>query len=199
MRMGTPVWFSESLARLPNELKSIKPTIFLAPPRVWERMYTTIPTEVKKRPAISRRFSMARWDWEQSPPSTAKLASPSRWMSRGLKIADKLVFSKVRERLGGRLRIAASGAAPLGRDLAQFFSAIGMPLIEGYGLTEGPMPRLFLPGPAAALMSLLRMTLTSSSTSMATSRRPEPRARCRITRSLPAAWLTRAATASVDC
>jgi long-chain acyl-CoA synthetase len=58
------------------------------------------------------------------------------WLSRMLKVADKLVFSKVRARLGGRIRIAASGAAPLGRDLAEFFTAINLPLIEGYGLTE---------------------------------------------------------------
>src|SRR5207253_9890667 len=58
------------------------------------------------------------------------------WMSRALKVANKVVFSKVRARLGGRLRIAASGAAPLGRDLGEFFAAIGLPIVEGYGLTE---------------------------------------------------------------
>ena len=51
-------------------------------------------------------------------------------------VFDRLVYSKIRERLGGEMRIAASGAAPLGKELAQFFAAIGMPLIEGYGLTE---------------------------------------------------------------
>jgi long-chain acyl-CoA synthetase len=54
-----------------------------------------------------------------------------------LKLADRLIFSKIRSRLGGRMRLAASGAAPLGKDLARFYAAIGMPLIEGYGLTEG--------------------------------------------------------------
>jgi long-chain acyl-CoA synthetase len=137
MRMGTPVWFSESLARLPNELKTIRPTIFFAPPRVWERMYATILTEVKKKPAIARKLfhgalglgmEAARYRQEGKPLPI--------WMRRLLKVADKLVFSKVRERLGGRIRVAASGAAPLGKDLAEFFAAIGMPLIEGYGLTE---------------------------------------------------------------
>ena len=54
MRCGTPVYFSEGLSKLPNELRSIKPTFFLAPPRVWERMYASICTEIKKRPAVVR-------------------------------------------------------------------------------------------------------------------------------------------------
>ncbi len=58
------------------------------------------------------------------------------WMKVALRAADRLVFSKVRERLGGKIRVAASGAAPLGRDLAEFYAGIGMPLMEGYGLTE---------------------------------------------------------------
>ena len=137
MRMGTPVWFSESLGRLPNELKTIRPTFFLAPPRVWERMYTTISNELKKRPLIARKLFHGSLGLGLE---AARLRQEGKelpaWMSRTLKVANKVVFSKVRERLGGRLRIAASGAAPLGKDLAEFFAGIGMPLVEGYGLTE---------------------------------------------------------------
>jgi long-chain acyl-CoA synthetase len=137
MRMGTPVWFSESLARLPAELKTVRPTIFLAPPRVWERMYASILTEIRKRPAVARKIfygalgiglEAARYRQEGRPLPL--------WLSRLMKVADKLVFSKVRSRLGGRIRVAASGAAPLGKDLAEFFGAINLPLVEGYGLTE---------------------------------------------------------------
>jgi len=137
MRMGTPVWFSESLARLPGELKTIRPTIFFAPPRVWERTYATILTEVKKRPRIARKIFHGALGLGMEAARYRQDGKPLPiWMKRMLKIADKLVFSKIRERLGGRIRIAASGAAPLGKDLGEFFSAIGMPLIEGYGLTE---------------------------------------------------------------
>jgi long-chain acyl-CoA synthetase len=137
MRMGTPVWFSESLTRLPAELKSIRPTVFLAPPRVWERMYTTIQNEVKKRPAVARKLFYGALGLGMKASEYKQAGKPLPiWMKRLLKIADRLVFSKVRERLGGRIRIPASGAAPLGKDLAEFFTSIGMPLIEGYGLTE---------------------------------------------------------------
>lgn len=137
MRMGMPVWFSESLSRLPSELRSIRPTVFLAPPRVWERMYATIQNELKKRPAIARKlFYLALGLGSEAFHRRLEQRPVPAWMSRTLKLADRLMFAKIRERLGGRIRIAASGAAPLGKDLAEFFAAIGMPLIEGYGLTE---------------------------------------------------------------
>jgi long-chain acyl-CoA synthetase len=137
MRMGTPVWFSESLSKLPAELRSIKPTIFLAPPRVWERMYATIMSEVRKRSAVSRKIFYGALGLGAEAAKYREEGRPiPLWMSRALKVADKLVFSKIRARLGGHIRIAASGAAPLGRDLAEFFTAINLPLIEGYGLTE---------------------------------------------------------------
>jgi long-chain acyl-CoA synthetase len=137
LRMGMPVYFSQSLARLPNELRNVRPTIFLAPPRVWERMYATILNEIRKRPAPARKMFYGALGLGMEATRYRQEGKPlPAWMSRTLKIADRLVFSKVRHRLGGRLRVAASGAAPLGKDLAEFFAAIGMPLIEGYGLTE---------------------------------------------------------------
>jgi long-chain acyl-CoA synthetase len=143
MRCGTPVYFSEGLTRLPGELRSIKPTFLLAPPRVWERMYASISTEIKKRPAVVRRIFYTALGLGLRASRLRQENKPvPQWMQRSWKIADKLVFRKIRERLGGRLKVAASGAAPLSRDLAQFFEAIGLPLIEGYGLTEGGVATL---------------------------------------------------------
>jgi long-chain acyl-CoA synthetase len=137
MRMGTPVYFAENLTRLAADLKVIRPTMFLAPPRVWERMYATITNELKKRPLIARKLFHGALGLGLEAARLKQAGKPlPGWMVQALKLAEKIVFSKVKERLGGRLRIAASGAAPLGKDLAEFFSAIQMPLLEGYGLTE---------------------------------------------------------------
>jgi long-chain acyl-CoA synthetase len=137
MRMGTPVWFSESLNKLPNELRTIRPTMFLAPPRVWERMYATIQNEGKRYGKTKQKIFRAAL--KLGIAATRLREAGKRvplHMAAALKMADRLVYRKIRERLGGRIRIAASGAAPLGRELAEFYSGIGMPLFEGYGLTE---------------------------------------------------------------
>jgi long-chain acyl-CoA synthetase len=143
IREGGCIWFSEGLSKLPNELRTIRPTFFLAPPRVWERVYTTVSAEIRKRPAAVRRLFYTAIGLGSEASRRRQLGKEvPGWMRTSLRIFDRLVFSKIRERLGGRLRLAASGAAPLSKDLAEFYSAIGMPLIEGYGLTEGGVAAL---------------------------------------------------------
>jgi long-chain acyl-CoA synthetase len=142
-RDGACVWFSESLSKLPLEMRAIKPTFFLAPPRVWERVYSSITVEIRKRPAPVRRLFYFGVGLGSEAARLRQHGKPvPKWMRTALRFFDRVMFAKIRERLGGRIRVAASGAAPLGKDLAEFYAAIGMPLIEGYGLTEGGVAAL---------------------------------------------------------
>ena len=138
LRCGTPVTFSESLLKLPQEIRKVRPTILLAPPRMWERIYSTICTELGKRPAPVRKafygalgLALAAARYRRAGESVPiRIRAP-------LAFADRIFFRKVRGRFGGRLKVAASGAAPLAKNLGEFYEAIGMPIVEGYGLTEG--------------------------------------------------------------
>jgi long-chain acyl-CoA synthetase len=143
IRCGMPVTFSESLMKLPQEIRTVRPTILIAPPRMWERIYATICTEVRKRPVAARKafyaglgiaLAAARYR-HAGKPVPLRLRAP-------LRLADRLLFRKIRARFGGCIKVAASGAAPLGKDLAEFYDAIGMPIFEGYGLTEGGVATL---------------------------------------------------------
>ncbi len=138
IRCGMPVYFSEGLSKLPHELKRIQPTFFVAPPRVWERIYSSICTEIRKRGPFTRKlfYGALGLGLEASKLRQQRKPIPA-WMGTALRAADRLVFQKIRERFGGRLELPISGSAPLPKDLADFYSAIGMPIFEGYGLTEG--------------------------------------------------------------
>jgi long-chain acyl-CoA synthetase len=138
VRQGSEVWFSEGVSKLPTEIRTIRPTFFLAPPRVWERVYSTISTEIRKRPAALRKLFYLGLGAGARANALRLAGQPvPAWLRTSLRFFDRVVFRRIRERLGGRIRIACSGAAPLGKELAEFYAAIGMPLIEGYGLTEG--------------------------------------------------------------
>lgn len=144
---GVPVWFAESLLKLPQEFQRARPTLFVAPPRLWERVHATIRTEMRKRGrvvegmferalSLGARAAVLRREG-RSVPLAARAA---------LALADRVFFRKMRARFGGCLRACASGSAPLGSELAEFFLAIGLPLIEGYGLTEGGVVIINRPG-----------------------------------------------------
>jgi long-chain acyl-CoA synthetase len=138
IRMGMPVTFAESLMKLPQDIRKVRPTILLAPPRMWERIYSTICTELRKRPAAARKAFYGALGLALAAARYRREGKKVPLRIRGpLALADRLMFRKIRGRFGGRLRIAASGAAPLSKDLAEFYEAVGMPLVEGYGLTEG--------------------------------------------------------------
>ncbi len=138
IRCGMPVTFSESLLKLPQDIKKVRPTILLAPPRMWERIYSTICTELRKRPAAAQKAFWGALGLSLAAGRYRREGKSVPWRIRApLAAADRLLFRKIRSRFGGRIRVAASGAAPLSKDLAEFYEAVGMPLIEGYGLTEG--------------------------------------------------------------
>ena len=143
MRCGMPVTFFESLLKLPNDIRKVRPTILLAPPRMWERIYSTICTELRKKPAAIRKAFYGALGMALAAARYRRAGKPVPWRLRApLAVADRIFFRKVRGRFGGRIRVAASGAAPLSKDLAEFYEAIGMPLVEGYGLTEGGVTSL---------------------------------------------------------
>lgn len=143
LRCGMPVTFFESLLKLPNDIRKVRPTILLAPPRMWERIYSTICTELRKKPAAVRKAFYGALGMALAAARYRREGKPIPWRLRApLSVADRIFFRKVRGRFGGRIRVAASGAAPLSKDLAEFYEAIGMPLVEGYGLTEGGVTSL---------------------------------------------------------
>src|SRR5260370_34282874 len=113
--MGVRVRFSESWARLPNEMKTIRSTFLLAPPRVWERIFASISTEIKKRPGYARKmFYWAVGIGSGAARVRAEGKSGPAWRLARLKMADRLVFSKIRHRMGGRALFPSPWRAPPG-------------------------------------------------------------------------------------
>ncbi len=134
---GVSIAYAENLDSLPLNLREVRPTLMGVVPRVLEKIYDRVMEVVRAAPAVRQKiFYWALGMGKQSFPYRLK-DQPLPWGLR-LKhaLADRLIFSKVREQLGGRISILASGAAPLARELAEFFYAMGLPVYEGYGLTE---------------------------------------------------------------
>jgi long-chain acyl-CoA synthetase len=134
---GVTINYAESIEALGANLLEVKPTIVLSVPRLFEKIYARVLENALGGGALKRRiFKWARHNGER----WVDLSLAHRPIPMGLalkkKIADKLVFAKLRARTGGRIRFFVSGAAPLNPEIAKFFFAAGLPILEGYGLTE---------------------------------------------------------------
>ncbi|MCX7797918.1 MAG: long-chain fatty acid--CoA ligase [Melioribacter sp.] len=134
---GGTIAYAESIEKIANNLLEIRPTIVTAVPRLFERMYSKIKRNVESQSERKQKI----FNWAIEVGKEYQLAKKSNQpvpltLTLKHKIADKLVLSKLRERTGGRIRFFISGGAALARELGIFFEAVGILIIEGYGLTE---------------------------------------------------------------
>jgi long-chain acyl-CoA synthetase len=135
--VGFPIAFLADPLKVADAMLEVRPSVLPSVPRVYEKVYAAVQSRFDEATGVKRRLI----DWALPIGSeVSRLEAQGKPIPRGLagrhRLADRLVFAKVRERLGGRLRIPISGGAPLARDIAEFFDAIGIRILEGYGLTE---------------------------------------------------------------
>jgi long-chain acyl-CoA synthetase len=134
---GCTIAYAESVQAVAQNLGEVKPHVFVSVPRVYEKVLARVQENVaKSSPTKQKIFRWAVGVGKEALPWRLRRTSPPGVLGLKMKVADKLVFAKIRERLGGRFQMAVSGGAPLGRDVAEFFWGAGVPIYEGYGLTE---------------------------------------------------------------
>ncbi len=146
--VGVSIAYPESMERMPQNLLEVRPTVMAVVPRVLEKIQDRVMDTVRQGPGVKRRlFNWAAQVCRQDARARLEKRAPGRLLRMRHALADRLVCSKVRAGLGGRMRILISGAAPLSPDIAEFFHAMGMPVYEGYGLTEtSPVIAVNFPG-----------------------------------------------------
>jgi long-chain acyl-CoA synthetase len=134
---GATIAYAESIDTIGENLQEVQPSAFVAVPRVFEKIYTRIIQNIENEKPLKRKIfywaldvgkQAAAYKMQGKPLPTALAAKH--------KIADKLVFGKIKARTGGKIEFAVSGGAPLMKELAEFFFAVGINIYEGYGLTE---------------------------------------------------------------
>jgi long-chain acyl-CoA synthetase len=135
---GAAVVYAEAvIERLPANMVEVRPTVMGAPPRLYERVYARVLSAVEAgSPMRQRIFHWAAELGRRKYANHVAGRGDSPWLALQLKVADALVFGKIRDRTGGRVRYFVSGSAALSSEIGEFFYAMGMLVLEGYGLTE---------------------------------------------------------------
>jgi long-chain acyl-CoA synthetase len=139
---GLMIAYAESIEAVPKNMMEVQPTVLNGVPRFYEKAYQRIQMQIKDM--AKPQQILIRWAFNLGKRAAKLSGNDSALMKqfyRGeLRVADRLVFSKIRKRFGGRLRIMVSGAAPLSQEVQSFFETLGFEMVEGYGLTETSAP-----------------------------------------------------------
>ena len=134
---GSTVAYAESIDAVPENIKEVKPTVMISVPRLYEKIYAKIIDQVESGPPLKRKIFYWALNVGKKYVHKEMMKEP---IPAGLRfkrnLAFKLVYHKLHEALGGRNRFMISGGAPLSAEIAEFFGAVGIRILEGYGLTE---------------------------------------------------------------
>ena len=143
LHRGVTLAYCPFIEQLPQALMEVRPAIFVAVPRVYEKIYGQVQQRAKGFPKRAvYRWALSVGQKHRPEILAGKIPASLRW-----KLANKVLFSKVRERMGGMAELFVSGGAPLGKELAEWYANIGIRIHEGYGLTEtSPVIALNSPG-----------------------------------------------------
>jgi long-chain acyl-CoA synthetase len=137
---GYRIGYAQSIETLKRDMPIIKPTVIVGVPRVFEKIYFGVLAQIEisklKKMIFSRAIDIGR----KLDSIHQSKKSPGLWDSLRAQMAHRLVFDSIHSKLGGRLRFAVSGGAPLDPEIHHFFRACGLPILEGYGLTETTGP-----------------------------------------------------------
>jgi long-chain acyl-CoA synthetase len=140
---GVPIAYCSNIDHLAGALREVRPTFFAGVPRIYEK----VRQKAESHAAHGLKRAVFEWAMRVGSRHLPEIAAERRPSSLPWKLADKLVFSKIKAGFGGALEAPVSGGAPLGRELAEWYASIGMPIYEGYGLTEtSPVIAVNAPG-----------------------------------------------------
>ena len=135
--VGATITYAESVEKVPENMLEVRPHLMFSVPRLYEKIYARINEKVANDPPARQRiFRWALGVGRQAFKHRTDRTQPGLGLRLKLALADALVFSKIKARTGGRLKLFVSGGAPLAREIAEFFGAAGLTILEGYGLTE---------------------------------------------------------------
>lgn len=134
---GVPGAYAKSVGTVLDDLKAVRPTLFGSVPRIFEKAHAKIFSEIEKQsPAVRRLFAWASDVGHRRLPYVIEGKPVPRALALQYAIADRLVFARIREAFGGRMRLMITGAAPTAPAILDFFWAAGLPIFEAYGMTE---------------------------------------------------------------
>jgi long-chain acyl-CoA synthetase len=137
LRLGIPTAVDGRVDKIVENLAVVQPTFMAAAPRIFEKVYNKVVTGAEE--AGGAKYAIFKWAMKvgyEVSRLRQQGQQPKGWLAFKYRIADKLVFRKLRDRFGGKIRFFISGSAPLSRQMAEFFHAAGILILEGYGLTE---------------------------------------------------------------